>query len=219
MRPIRRRKLLEVGAVVGASAFAGCATSGEPDKVDDGAPTSPESPAGQGGDETSSPTGAATDGVDDLSYSAGVRDQQSSSTPATIRTELTNNSESRTTFGARETIVLGYGDGPGNWILPFPETNVGPNDPPTEANDGCWRYTDEYFHARDEEVWHTIEAGRSFQETYRLFTWGDDRTCLPEGDYRFSATIRDEEENELQVILEITISNGHVSVDASDQAV
>lgn len=217
MYTMPRRKLLEASSVYGGSVLAGCTTGGNPGRGGTDALTETASPAGQDGSGTGAPTGAATAGVDALSYSAAVVEQQSSSTPATIRAELANTSESEARFGARETIVLGYEAGPGNRVLPFPETEVGPNDPPEEASDGCWRYTDEYFHARDVEEWHTIDPEGAFQETYRLFTWGEDRTCLPDGDYRFAETIRDEETNELQVTVEISLTDDHVTVDASDR--
>lgn len=219
IRSMQRASRRTILASAAGSVLAGCTTGGIPGRGDDDAPTSTESPTGRGSPAAGTPTGAAPTGVDALSYSTEVVGQQTSSTPATVRAELANTSRSQARFAARETIVLEYDGGPGNWILPFPETEVGPNDPPEATSDGCWRYPDEYFHARDVEEWHIIDPGSAFRETYRVFTWGEDRTCLPDGDYRFVETIRDEEENELQVSLEISLTDGHASVDGSDQTV
>lgn len=65
MKLLSRRTLLENGALAGALTLAGCATSGEPDQDNNEAPTTTESPTVEPGDETSTPTGAATVGVDD----------------------------------------------------------------------------------------------------------------------------------------------------------
>lgn len=163
--------------------------------------------------------GCARIGLGDhsLAYSAEVVDQQSGTTPATIRTVLTTES-GETEISARETIVLRYDDGPDYNVLLFPDTEVGPNDPPDEHSEGCWRYTDSDFLARDVEERHSVDSGDGFQETYSLFTRGEDRQCLPDGDYRFVADIQDESGDELQVLVEVSITDDHVSVDGSVQS-
>lgn len=160
--------------------------------------------------------GCARIGIGDrsFSYSAAVVEQQSATTPATIRTTLTTD-RGESQISARETIVLRYDDGPGYDVLLFPDTDVGPNDPPAEPSEGCWRYTDSDLLARDIEEWHTVDSGDGFRETYRLFTRGADGQCLPDGDYRFLADVRDGTRNELQVVVAVSISDGQVSVDGS----
>lgn len=209
MGTIRRRQLLKGSAVLAGSALAGCNTGVNPDRdaeddADEDRPTaSPES---------------SHAGINELSYSAEVLEQQSPSTPATIRSELTNTSEQDAKIAARETIVLRYDDGPDYNLLLFPETEIGPNDPPNDSDEGCWRYTDSDVLARDIEEWHTIESGGAHQETYRLFTRGEDRMCLPDGAYQFTATVRDEDHTELQVSVAVSITDSHVSVEGSAQS-
>lgn len=163
--------------------------------------------------------GCARIGLGDrsFSYTATVVEQQSATTPATIRTTLTTDS-GETQISTRETIVLRYDDGPGYDVLLFPDTDVGPNDPPTESSDGCWRYTDSDLLARDIEKWHAVDSEDGFRETYRLFTRGADGRCLPDGDYRFAADVRDETRDELQVVLAVSIADGQVSVEGSVQS-
>lgn len=172
--------------------------------------------AGAAGVGTGGLAGCAVLGLggESLSYAADVVSQQSGSTPAAIRTALTTNGW-KTKIAARETIVLYYEDGPGYDVLLFPETDVGPNTPPAEPEDGCWRYTESDLLARDIEEWHTVDSDDGFQETYRLYTRGEDGPCLPDGDYRFAATIRDGTRDELAVTVDISITDGHVSADGS----
>lgn len=152
-----------------------------------------------------------------FAYFAEVVDQQSESTPATIRTKLTTES-GETEISSRETIVLRYEDGPGYNIILIPETDVGPNQPPEGPSGGCWRYTDNDFLARDMEEWHSVDSSEGFQETYSLFTRGEGGHCLPDGDYLFVSTIRDKSRNELQVFVDISITDGHVSAAGSIQS-
>lgn len=149
-----------------------------------------------------------------FSYTATVVEQRSATTPATIRTTLTTD-RGKAQIRAGETIVLRYDDGPGYDVVLFPDTDVGPNDPPAEPSDGCWRYTDPDLLARAIEEWHTVDSGDGFQETYRLFTRGADGQCLPDGDYRFAADVRDETRDELQVAVAVSITDSEVSVEGS----
>lgn len=150
-----------------------------------------------------------------LSYSAEVVNQRSASSPATIVAELNNNSVLPAQIIARETIVLELEDGPNHNLLLLPDTEVGRNNPPEEPIEGCWRYTDGMYTYRDIALEHTILPFGNFEETYSLFTVGRETQCLPDGEYRFRGSVSDGNENELQLVLEISIKERHVSITES----
>ena len=168
-------------------------------------------PLGNG--ETSSSSGT----VDDLAYSATVLEQRSTDSPARIRTELTNSGEQEIEISAKETIVLRYNNGPGFKIILLPKTDVGPNDPPEETSGECWRYSKNNLLARDIEMWHSINSGEAFRETYSVFTKGDDTQCLASGEYWFTDTIQDREDNKLELLLNISISDSNITVEADEE--
>lgn len=194
MRPPRRQIL--AGLAAGWSGLAGCSLP------DDG-----------GGTPTGTPTGT----VEDLSYAAEVLAQPSTDAPAKIRAELANRGEATVRVGTHETIALGFEAGPGDAVLLFPETPVGPNDAPSEPAGGCWRYTDDEFLVRDVLEFHEVDPDDAFVETYRLYTRGESRSCLPDGEYRFATTVRDGEGTELKLLVDVTIDGGHVAVEASER--
>ena len=155
--------------------------------------------------------------VNDLAYSATVLEQRSTDSPARIRTELTNSSEQEIEISAKETIVLRYNNGPGFKIILLPKTDVGPNDPPEEASGECWRYSKNNLLARDIEVWHSVNSKEAFRETYSVFTKSDDTQCLVSGEYWFTDTIQDRENNKLGLLLNISISNSNITVEADEK--
>lgn len=190
-RPPRRRFLTGLAAA-GSAGVAGC-------------------PAGERSDGTPTPTPAGS--VADLSYDAGVLEQPSTEAPASIRTMLVNHGDATVRVEARETIALRYEYGPERAVLLFPETPVGPNETPSTPEGGCWRYTDDGFLVRDLAEFHEVDPDGAFTETYRVYTRGAERSCLPDGAYGFSATVRDGEENELEVRVDVTVEDGHLSAE------
>lgn len=193
-----RRQFLAGLAVAGWTGLAGCSIRGQDDRT----PT--ETPPGT---------------VEDLSYAAEVIEQPSTEAPARIRAELANHGESRVRVESRETIALGFEYGPEYAVLLFPETPVGPNGTPSEPAEGCWRYTDGDYLVRDLAVFHEVEPGDTFVETYRLYTRGEERTCLPDGQYGFGETVRDGAKGELEVRIDVAIDGGHVEVEAAERLV
>lgn len=196
MERASRRTFLSAAAVTAPVASAGCLGRG------------------RNGEE---PTTTTVTGIDDLSFSASVDEQQTADTPATIDAALRNTGESTVRIRAIETITPRYEDGPGYNVLLFPKKEVGPNDPPEESTNGCWRYTDSDYLTRDIAETHTIDPGKALRERYRVFTRGEDRPCLPDGEYRFTDSVRDENDNELQLIIDVSITDGRVSVDGTDE--
>lgn len=196
MKDITRRRLLTGVSVAGTSAFTGCFGRGQEEKE---------------------PSETPVISMDDLSFTAEVVEQQSENSPTTIIAELTNNSENEARISAQDTIVPRFEDGPDYHVILFPETDVGPNNPPDDSNEGCWRYTDDDFLARDVQKWHTIRPGDALQETYRIFTRGEDGPCLPDGEYQFTDVIQNERENEMQLIIEVSITEGMTAVEGEQR--
>lgn len=192
--PPSRRALL---SLVGASVAAGC--SG---RLDGSAATA--SP-------TETPTGTP-DRRATLSFDATVERQPSPTAPAEVRVAL------RTTSGPFEVrfgpaLLFSDGTGPPSrdvWILP--ETDVGPNDPPDEATDGCWRYTAERYVESSPPEGRPLAPDAPLTERYRLYTLGTDGPCLPDGRYRFDGPL--ELPNE-RVTLGLTLSLSGGRVEAS----
>lgn len=196
-RPPRRQFLAGLAAA-GSAGIAGC-----PD----------------GGGSTGTPTPTPTASVADLTYGAEVLEQLSAEAPASVRTMLLNHGDATVGVEARETVVLEFEYGPDRAVLLFPETPVGPNETPSGPAGGCWRYTDDGFLVRDVAELHEVDPEGAFTETYRVYTRGEERSCLPDGQYGFGATVRDgeveeEDEAELELRVDVTIDGGHVSVSA-----
>lgn len=98
-------------------------------------------------------------------------------------------------------------------MLLFPETSVGPNDRPDEPPDGCWRYTDGDFLTRDIVERHDLAPGDRLEETYGILTRGEERPCLPAGEYELVDSIRRPPVGDgLAARIRVSTSDGDVAV-------
>ena len=66
-------------------------------------------------------------------------------------------------------------------------------------------------------MWHSINSKEAFRETYSVFTKSDDTQCLASGEYWFTDTIQDREDNKLELLLNISISDSNITVEADEE--
>lgn len=151
--------------------------------------------------------------LDQLVFDVEVIADASDDHPTQILAELRNDGQGTVIFGSGPTIVPIHEAGRVETVLLYPETFVGPNEVPEEPTDGCWRYMDDDLLVQSERRGYKLEEGDAFEETYSLYTVGQETECLPAGEYRFIDEIVDEDEEESrELLVEVTIAaDGTVS--------
>ncbi len=122
-----------------------------------------------------------------LSFSAEAASQATADSPPRVVARLTNETDRRVSL--RMGPALLFSDtGPGEKVRsPYPlvvspETNVGPNEPPTERVDGCWRWESARFVQSILETYR-LDPGESLSERYGVYTSASADECLPPGEY------------------------------------
>lgn len=128
-----------------------------------------------------------TASLDQLVLDVAVTDQSSEDRPTRIRAELRNDGRGTVEFVTGPTIVPRRESGFGPVML-YPDTRIGNNRTP-EYSSGCWRYNDDLLFVYDEAIGRELGEGDTYEETYSLYTVGEETECLPAGEYRFTDEI------------------------------
>lgn len=131
-----------------------------------------------------------------LDFSARIVGQQTADSPAAVEVELINSSSSKTTIMTGPSLLLGFGgpdSGSVDWseeLVLDPRASVGPWSTPTVTENGCYRFpTDGERLARAQAVYHELASNDSIVDTFDIYTYGEDRPCLPEGSYPYEDVV------------------------------
>lgn len=138
--------------------------------------------------------GVTTGSLDQLVFDVEVTKQASEDHPTRLHAELRNDGARTVEFVTGPTIVPRHGGGIGPVLL-YPETRIGNNETPETPTDGCWRYTDGLLVVYDEAIVRTVRAIGAYEETYSLYTVGEETECLPAGEYRFTDEVTTPDES------------------------
>ncbi|MFB6235951.1 MAG: hypothetical protein ABEH81_10255 [Halopenitus sp.] len=147
--------------------------------------------------------------LDQLRFDAEVIEQASEYHPTRIRARLQNDGRGPVKFVTERAIVprleSGFDFGP---IVLFPDTPVAKNEEPEGPTNGCWRYTDSMLQENYEAKVRELHADEAYEETYSLYTVGEETECLPAGAYRFTdKLVKRNEESSRKIVVEVTIAN------------
>lgn len=143
--------------------------------------------------------------VFDVEVVAGASDDH----PTRIHAELRTDGWGTVTFGTGPTVVPIHEAGRVETVLLYPDTYVGPNEVPEEPTDDCWRYRGDDLLVQSDRRFHDLRTGDAFEETYTLYTVGEETECLPAGSYRFTDEIVDEDEEESRELhVDVTVGDG-----------
>ena len=195
MSPRSRRTLLRTLALSAAgpalAALAGCTSA------PDGGASTDSTTRTTAANDTRSPVATETtppptetarplpDGA--FSFSAEAVSQATADSPPRVVARLTNETDRRVSL--RMGPALLFSDtGPDEEVrnphplVVSPETNVGPNEPPTERVDGCWRWESAQFVQSILET-YPLDPGESLSERYDVYTSTEADECFPPGEY------------------------------------
>lgn len=151
-----------------------------------------------------------------LSFSAQVVQQASTESPPQIEASLTNTGSTTTFVGFGPALLFSDDTAELEWatdIVLDPKTTVGSSVEPIQTEDGCWRVPiDKEILIQSTLEWREISPDESLNESYRVYTRGEQSPCLPAGTYRFQDVINTEaDEMVLTLVLEID-SEKHISI-------
>ena len=183
--PCSRRTVLRAAALSTVVALSGCASI-----PDDGVSTDPTTRTTVA-NHTRSRTATATETTQSLpdgtfSFEAEVLSQATASRPSRVAARLTNETDRRVSL--RMGPALLFSDTAGGEVrtprplVVLPETNVGPNEPPSGRVDGCWRWESERFVQSILET-YPLDPGESVFERYDVYTSASADECFPPGEY------------------------------------
>ena len=187
--------------------FAGCSTLPEAsrDGSTTGSPVTPStSETSSSGTTTVTETPPSAPSLTELSFSATVVRQLSSSTPPRLRVVLTNEGETEVAVGPGQQLMFSsdFGTPVADPLIFYPASNG----PETQV-DGCWMAgPDDQFTPQSIVRWTTLQSGDEIRSTIDVYTLESADECFPDGEYVFSSGIYwQSEERSVRLTVDVAI--------------